>query len=163
MLSILWRSFDQSHHSALKALMVKFGLMVPLPINASQDAPNSPLSPSLSSAVPFASTSVFKVPALLPDQPLPRTGFVARSCFFFFFSLDPHDGHADKTAMDKKGFLPDGLFSRILGECLILSFTAFARTNDRLSLVLSGALLLQARATKPAWPLSRRGCLQCFI
>lgn len=123
MLAILWRSFDKSHHSALKALMVKFGLMVPLPATASQDAASSPSSPpSPSSAVPLASASVYKVPALLPDQPLPRTGFVPRSCFFVFFSLDPFDGHADKAAMEKKGFLPDGLFSRVLGGCRILLF-----------------------------------------
>ena len=62
-----------------------------------------------------ASCSAFKVPALLPDRRLPQTGFKAMSTFFLFFSLGLFSKHANRAKMQLEGFLPDGLFARILG------------------------------------------------
>ena len=59
--------------------------------------------------------SVYKVPALLPDQPLPHNDFQAGSTLFLFFTLSPFSEHANKAKMQAMGFLPDGLFARILG------------------------------------------------
>ena len=111
-LALLWSSFDRSHHAALKALMVKFGLMVPLPQSFLQSS--STPSPS---AKGDPGLPVFKVPALLPSGPLPDSGFQCASTFFFFFTVNPFGGHANSATMKEVGFLPDGLFSRVLGKC----------------------------------------------
>jgi len=81
------------------------GLMVPLPDNVAKALGSGQVGQG----------TVFKVPALLPDRPLPRTDFVSRSCFYVFFSLDVFNGHANKQQMKSQGFLPDGLFARFLG------------------------------------------------
>lgn len=126
LLPILWKDcFD--HARVLLALMVKFGLLVPLRRSCSafkeqahsvtsHDAPLLPatqyLVPSLLSSVPANSLSAVH----WTEQPF-------SSCFFVFTLSTDLQNSATITAENLKslGFLPKILFERLVGKALVKS------------------------------------------
>ena len=99
-------------YDQIKLLMIKYGLLVPLVTGADDDSAT-------------VHTSDYVIPALLPIEDLSKqTGlerFVHRFYFYFYIPVDrkvdasiryPNDMH-------DKGFLPVGLFERLVGKASV--------------------------------------------
>jgi len=124
LLQTLWADYvDETEH--LLTLMIKFGLLVPL------DPPDSEDGEQVEAA---DLVEQFVVPALLPPSPpgflqsrsewgdgrsTPRTAYIV-------FTLTDLKSHSSFNVEDMKtgGFMPSGLFERVLGGCISWSQAA---------------------------------------
>jgi hypothetical protein len=132
LLPILWREYVE-HTSNLLRLMVKFGLLVPLrsKLAASHTEQSARLSgPTLSSTNSSAmEVTQYLVPTLLATAPhddpavLVWTDKPCVTGYFVFTLLDDFADTCTLTAGDLKssGFLPGGMFERLMGKALCWS------------------------------------------
>ena len=122
-LDILWRDYegkDQALRPYLLEMMIKFGLMVQL------------------------RNRTFLVPSLLKPKALSRPSPSApQHCFYICFVTDRDvlDQSSVRVGyMRQKGFLPHGLYARLLGKCVTWSecthgmVPEFSKTRARLSI-----------------------------
>ena len=111
---------EQAH---LVKLMYRFGLAVPLDRRSHDDAQHKGDGKAGGQGAVGAGISQYLVPALLPLTP-PRelddwTDKGYRSFFVVFTTDEKLRSEADyvsKTDLQQRGFLPDGLFERVLGK-----------------------------------------------
>ena len=112
LLPVLWKGY-QDRVQELIALMIKFGLLVPLHVNADQT--NS------------REAKKWLVPALLPVADL-RSADVANwssesynTCYFVFSTFSDFSSNTTTNLDDLRtfGFLPSGLFERIVGKAIL--------------------------------------------
>ena len=121
LLDVMWRDFS-AHREVLLALMVKFGLLVPLrrSFEAEAEAEGS------NTVTNLEGTSQYLVPSVLSPVPsndaslLDWTDDAYCSCFFVFtVTADlEHSPALTKADLATHGFLPTGLFERCVGEAL---------------------------------------------
>jgi tetratricopeptide (TPR) repeat protein/GTPase SAR1 family protein len=113
LLAILWRDADEKRRKTLSSIMERFGLLVPLTTDDKGDVQE------------------FIVPVLLklcPDPALKSPRYLewgsrekkVRSAFLFFSSypLEERKSILSPKYMSDWGFLPSGLFERLLGRCI---------------------------------------------
>jgi GTPase SAR1 family protein len=107
LLPILWEKYQQQSE-ALQMLMVKFGLLVPLRTGAA-GAVTQYLVPTLLSPAPSNDLNVTS-----------WTDAAFSSCYFVFTLSDELSQSSTLTEADLKsaGFLPGGMFERIVGKAL---------------------------------------------
>jgi GTPase SAR1 family protein len=126
LLPILWEKYQQQSE-ALQMLMVKFGLLVPLRAGAT-GAVTQYLVPTLLSPAPSNDLNVTS-----------WTDAAFSSCYFVFTLSDELSQSSTLTEADLKsaGFLPGGMFERLVGKTLSWSQdTAVGHTFDLRSVLL---------------------------
>jgi GTPase SAR1 family protein len=107
LLPILWKKY-QKQSEALQMLMVKFGLLVPLRSEA--------FGPMMKYLVP-----TLLIPAAINDPDITNwTDGAFSSCYFVFTLSSALQGSSTVTEAELKsaGFLPGGMFERIVGKAL---------------------------------------------
>eukprot|EP00041_Stephanoeca_diplocostata_P031727 m.995096 g.995096 ORF g.995096 m.995096 type:complete len:1471 (-) comp24015_c0_seq6:198-4610(-) len=127
LLPALWAEQDAVHHDQLLFLMIKYGLVVPITDDAppAATAPRTPSSGSSSTTTTGgAPRDLFLVPSLLKPKPLSQRPGDALECLFAFgtdekqFSGRNASSTVEVSAL-KDGFLPNGIFSRLLGKVVL--------------------------------------------
>ena len=118
LLDILWDDCI-SEKTRLLHLMTKFGLLVPMTKSAMQHVPSSAKEED-------QDNNYYVVPALLPNDKHHECedwgeGKVEEHTAFFVFSFLPELAqrtHLQTDDLRKSGFMPSGLYERVLGRCI---------------------------------------------
>lgn len=131
LLPSLWAEQDPAHHDQLLFLMIKYGLVVPITDDTPPDSAEVSRIPSTASTGSAGSAGsikptrdLFLVPSLLKPKPLAARPVGALECLFAFGTdAAQFSGRNASTTVAtgvlKDGFLPNGIFSRLLGKVVL--------------------------------------------
>ena len=128
LLQYLWVDISGREREQMLHLLERFGLLVPLPV----------LREARGKVVSSPTTTRFLVPAILPTEmpPNPYTSALSKAEFVVLFGTsDFLDSHLESVFSAEEfcnGFLPSGLFPRLLGKAVEWSL----RTSDGFHRVL---------------------------
>lgn len=116
LLSDLWKDFQQ-HRNLLLNLMCRYGLLVPLLNKSTIDSSDISIAAN--------SSDTYIVPSLLSPSSRQHhrqwldDGAYHKTCYFVFFtSEDLMKPYIQVTDLKSAGFLPNGLFERIVGKAV---------------------------------------------
>ena len=141
LLPTLWQDYER-HASTLLALMIKYGLLVPLRGPDTSQA-------NTSGHHEVRQSDRYLVPALLPlSTPEMHIWFEDReysTCFFVFTATDDLECTAliDSHDLREGGFLPSGLFERITGKAVDWCLKTSKISNLTLDVVCKDIVILR--------------------